>query len=349
MLAAPPSLFAGCTPGPLAVVQPLPGIGDMVWHLPHIRAVAEAAGRAVTLVAKPRSAADQIFAAEPAVRDVLWMDRNPDGRRGAHDGPWGLARFVGTLRARHFRAIVILHHSHTAAAAAWLARIPARYGYGTGAQRWFLNRPPFLRGNESRLHPFEQASAWLRAAGLAQAEAEPSLPVLDEARAIARSRIGGGRVVAIGVGSSEPYKQWGAPNFAALAKALLAAGWERLALVGGAAEADLVAQVVEQVGAEPARIVPVVGWKLTEVAALCAESALYVGNDTGVMNIAAAVGIPAFGLFGGWPPFTHSRRVVRILPPDGRPDRATGMARITPQAVMAAIDAHFANATRAIG
>jgi ADP-heptose:LPS heptosyltransferase len=57
------------------------------------------------------------------------------------------------------------------------------------------------------------------------------------------------------------------------------------------------------------------------------------------MNIAAAVGIPAFGLFGGWPPFHHSQRVVPILPPDGNVNKLTGMARITPQAVMTALPA----------
>ncbi len=40
--------------------------------------------------------------------------------------------------------MVLLHHSRTLAAAAALAGIPARYGYGFGLQRLFLNRPPFL-------------------------------------------------------------------------------------------------------------------------------------------------------------------------------------------------------------
>src|SRR5277367_5575869 len=65
----------------LAVVQPLPGIGDMIWHLPHLRALAAAVGGAVTLVTKPRSGASELLAAEPAVRDIMWLDRNPPGRR----------------------------------------------------------------------------------------------------------------------------------------------------------------------------------------------------------------------------------------------------------------------------
>ena len=41
----------------IGVVQPLPGIGDMIWHLPHLRAIAAHAGCAITLITKPRSAA----------------------------------------------------------------------------------------------------------------------------------------------------------------------------------------------------------------------------------------------------------------------------------------------------
>src|SRR5690349_18325885 len=91
----------------VAVVQPLPGLGDMIWHLPHIRSIAAHVGHPVTLVTKPRSRADKIFAAETAVGDVFWLDRNPERRRGAHDGAGGWFRAIGALRARRFDAIYI--------------------------------------------------------------------------------------------------------------------------------------------------------------------------------------------------------------------------------------------------
>jgi heptosyltransferase-2 len=342
ILSNAPPLFRNAVPASLAVAQPLPGIGDMIWHLPHIRALAAAAGRPVTLIAKPRSAADQIFAAETAVADIVWMDRNPTVRRGAHDGPIGFLRFVAALRAHRFDAIVILHHGDTLAAAAWLAGIPARHGYGNGAQRWLLNRGPFLSRADQTLHPFDQATAWLRAAGIPQAEAEPALAVPAAARVAVRQRLGitASPIVAIGVGSSEPYKQWGAANFATLVEGLLLLGSRHLVLVGGSAEADLVADVFRRLGPRGNAVQSAIGWKLTDVAALFAEASFYVGNDTGVLNIAAAVGIPAYGLFGGWPPLRHSQRIIPILPPDGRTDKATGMARITPDAALAAIAAN---------
>jgi len=84
-------------------------------------------------------------------------------------------------------------------------------------------------------------------------------------------------------------------------------------------------------------VIPAIGWELSELAALLSHSAFYVGNDTGVMNMAAAVGIRSYSLFGGTPPFRHNANIVPILPPDGRPDQASGMARITVSAVLEAM------------
>lgn len=321
------------------MIQPLPGIGDMIWHLPHIRAIANHWQSPVTLIAKPRSAADQLFSAEPAVREVIWMDRNPAGRHGRHDGGAGLWRLIVTLRRQHFRRAVLLHHSRSLAFAALAAGIPERYGYGSRGQRWFLNRPPFLAAHALRRHPHEQATAWLAAAGIRLADADPVLAVAAAARekVLKQLPMHHDPLVVCGIGSSEPYKQWGAARFAELGTALAEAGW-RIALVAGPAEASMAEEIRARL---PARVetVTAIGWPLGELAALCAEAAFYVGNDTGAMNLAAAVGIRSYGLFGATAPIRHTRRIVAILPADGVPSACDGMARITPAQVLAVIRA----------
>jgi heptosyltransferase-2 len=320
----------------VAVVQPLPGIGDMIWHLPHIRAIAEHVGEPVTLITKPRSAADQIFSAELTVRDVFWLDRNPEGRPGEHDGGAGLFRMTAALRARRFDAVYILHHSRTIALLTLLAGIPARFGYGYGIQGWLLNRPPRLPNQTRARHPFDQATAWLQAAGIPMAEAEPILPVTEAALATVRSRLGPANAqLAIGIGSSEAYKQWGAARFAALADALAARGSGNLILVGGTAEAGLAAEIRSRV--RVAGIVTAIGWELSEIAALFRLSKFYVGNDTGVMNMAAAVGIRTYCLAGAVSPMRHSSRIVAITPPGGVA-KSDGMARLSVEQVLAEIE-----------
>lgn len=319
----------------LAVVQPLPGIGDMIWHLPHLRALSAACGQPVTLVTKRGSLADQLLAAEPSVGDFIWLRGNTSGHRGLGAMLADQLRLAGELRAGRFDAIVLLHHSATLAAVAALAGIPLRFGYGEGAQRLLLNRPPFLAAADLRAHPYRQASAWIAAAGLALPDAEPVLAVTPAAASAVQARLGGGALpVVLGIGSSEPYKQWGAERFAELAARLRRRGWSDPVLLGGPAEAGLAAEIQARLG--PPALPSAIGWPLGEVAALLAASAFYVGNDTGTANISAAVGTPTYCLFGAVPPFDHSSRVVPILPPGGV-DKAHGMARITPEAVMLAI------------
>ena len=321
---------------PVAVVQPLPGIGDMVWHVPHIRAIAEWAGSAVTVLTKPRSLADQLLENEACVSNVMWTDINPIGRHGLHDGIGGFVRLISMLRARRFASVVLLHHSETLAAAAWLAGISDRRGYGWGRQRLFLNNGPYLPSDTMRHHQHTRATRYLKAAGIAPSNDEPSLTLAPDMRATARSRLGlSGPFVAIGIGSSEPLRQWGTERYGLLSAALLDAGWPMIALLGGPEDAGMAADILKSLRARACQAHVVLGWKLTDVMGVLAEAEFYVGNNTGVMNIAAAVATPTYALFGTTVPFKHARQIVPIIAPDtGEHD---GMGRVTLEAVLQVI------------
>lgn len=323
----------------LALVQPRVGIGDMVWHLPHIRALARHAGHRVTLVTRPRSHADQLVGPEDGIEGIFWVERDQWMPGGRHQGIRGMARLIAELRERRFDAAVLLTRSRALTFAAAAAGIPCRYGYGIGSQRLLLNRQPYLPEAALKHHPYDQASAWLGAAGIALGDAEPRLDVPSSARAAIRARLGthGEPFAALGIAASDAWKKWGAPAFADLAVHLLAAGWPALVLLGGPAErADADAILSHLRAADAARVTPVLGWDLREVAALLREAAFYVGNDTAVLNIAAAVGTRGYGLFGGTPVLRHSANIVPVVPPEGL-DRDAGMARISVAAVLGII------------
>ena len=303
---------------PVAVIQPLPGIGDMVWHLPHIRAIADHAGAPVTVLTKPRSLADQLLANEPFVSRVVWLDINPGGRRGEHDGIAGFFRLVRLLRGLRFGSVIMLHHSETIAAAAWLGGIPVRLGYGWGRQRLFLNAGPFLPRETADLHQHARATHFMTAARIALSDAEPHLTVLPDSRGAAKRRlsIDGTAFLALGIGSSDAVmRQWGIPRFIELAAALLHAGWPALVLVGGAGDAEAANEIRDALGDQAFRVRQALGWDLRDVAGLLAEADFYVGNNTGVMNMAAAVGIRTYALFGTTTPFEHASQIVPVTAP----------------------------------
>ena len=94
---------------------------------------------------------------------------------------------------------------------------------------------------------------------------------------------------------------------------------------------------MHQLGDHSDAVSEAIGWNLADVVALLAAAVFYVGNDTGVMNIAAAVGTRTYGLFGGTSPLLHYRSLVSITPPNMSIDKAHGMERITVQRVVQSI------------
>ncbi len=337
----------------LALVQPRVGIGDMIWHLPHIRALARHVGGRVTLVTRPRSMADQFVGPEDGVHGILYVERGQWSPGGRHEGNAGMLRLVRDLRALGCDGAVLMTRSRNLTLAVLAMGVRHRHGYGIGGQRQVL-RGPFLPRSAWKAHPYDQASAWMAAAGIALDRPDPVLHVheADRIAALRRLRADGPDLsgspampsgsaapngfVALGIASSDDWKNWGAARFAALAALLLEAGWPEVALVGGPAEQGMAAAITAALGAQAGRVRLALGWHLKEVAALLAEAAFYVGNDTAALNIAAAAGTRSYGLFGATQPLRHSPLIVPVLPPGG-PDRAHGMAGIAPSAVMQAL------------
>lgn len=308
------------------VVQPLPGIGDMIWHLPHIHGIAAAEGAPVTVLTKRRSQADRIFRADPAVAEILWLERNP----GVHSGPLGLLRLVRLLRAGRFAKAWLLHGSARYAWALLLAGIPITIGYGRGLQQLLLSHPVLSGRDETHGHPIELANGVLQGTGIARSEEEPQFIIGQEATAAIDGRFAQHPHpwVALGIGSSEAYKQWGAVKFAALASCMAKQRGATVFIVGGPADAALASDVVRHLE-DGVGVIAVTDCAIDETAALLRRCALFIGNDTGALNLAAAVGTPAIGLFGASAPLAHSRHLHAV-----RPTGAAGMQGITVEAVL---------------
>ena len=295
------------------VIQPLPGIGDMVWHLPHLHAIAAASpDERVSVLAKPRSRADILLRADESIDEVIWLERKP----GQHDGFLGWFRLVDLLRRFGVQSVWVLHDSVRYISAAWFAQIPERRSFGFGQQRWFQTTPLHLPHDADR-HPIAKADLLLKLHGLTTTEGAADL-VVDHTLVKAVGESFAGAIepwLAVGIGSSEPHKQWGRERFAELIRRLVVRRRVSIMIVGGAPDRPAAKWVIEQAGDE--NVFDATDLSVDVTAALLSRCRLYVGNDTGFLNIAAAVGVDALGLFGGSPPLRHSRHVHVVLPEGG--------------------------------
>ena len=111
----------------------------------------------------------------------------------------------------------------------------------------------------------------------------------------------GGPVIALGPAANWQGKQWPAESFAQLAQELTGEGGlfpqARVAVLAAAGEEAQATPLLESL--PDSRRIDLVGKLDLPTAAAClARSDFFIGNDSGLMHLAAAVGIPTLGLFG---------------------------------------------------
>lgn len=127
-----------------------------------------------------------------------------------------------------------------------------------------------------------------------------------------------GRVLALGPGASRPGKAWPADRFADMARRLTAAGAALegafVAVVGGPVDAEAARTIGAALPAS--RFLDFTGEPLLPTSDVLARADLFVGNDSGMMHLAAASGAPTLGLFGPtderlYGPWGRSTAVIR--------------------------------------
>lgn len=128
----------------------------------------------------------------------------------------------------------------------------------------------------------------------------PRLHLDARAQADAAALLGDAkRVLALGPGTNFIGKQWPPSNFAELARRLLRDGLPgaTVLLLGGPEDEGICAEIVAALPG--VSVVASAGaLDLLASAAAVARAELFVGNDSGLMHIAAATGVPTLGLFG---------------------------------------------------
>lgn len=314
-----------------AVIQVKPGIGDTLWHLPFVRAIAAAApGGKVTFLAPPSSLARELLIAEPSVAEVLYFAHGGNElARGLN-----LIRLARLLRSRRFRRIYILDRTTRPAVAARLAGIPERIGIGLGAQQsWITNA-----GIDRRYfheHPIGWLTQLMASEGLPLASTEPDLPVPLEALADIDRRFGHlpRPWLVLALGASHADKDWPDEHWRVLLQELSRKARATIIMIGGASWGSRADRIFVEAGVEAINACDL---SIMKAAALLKRADLFGGADSGALNLAAAVGTEAYGLFGLTPALQYSRHIHVVRASDDS-SQARPMRDIAPDRLLAVL------------
>lgn len=186
----------------------------------------------------------------------------------------------------------------------FFARYASIYSWLGSGNQAFVRRLQALCGERAQIFPFDSAAVerhqseyYLSCLGIACGENLPNVVVKPEAMIRssefwARHALAGRRVLIISPGSGAREKNWPVQNFATVAEWWRSQGGEPLVIMG---------PVEEERGRFEAllrRFTVARNLTLAELAAIIVRADIYLGNDSGVTHLAAALGIPTVALFG---------------------------------------------------
>jgi heptosyltransferase-2 len=311
-----------------AVIQAKRGIGDVIWHLPFVRAIASvSAGGLVTFMAPPTSRAKDLLAAEPSVFETIYFEHaGSEFKRGVN-----LIRLARLLRQNRFRTVWVLDRTLRPAIAAALAGVPERIGLGLGRQSLFITNSG-IDQSHFHDHPIDWLRALMAEMNVSLASTEPALKVPSGTLATIGKRFNDSPRpwIVLGIGALHAEREWPQEYWVELLRELRRYSTGTFFFIGGpdymARAQNLIAQINLDLAINACNL------SLIEAIALLHHTDLFVGTDSAPMNLAAAVGTPAFGLFGVNPVLTYSK-FIHPLTPAGGPV-AGGMQKISPTHVL---------------
>jgi heptosyltransferase-2 len=280
-------------------------IGDVIMTLPAIAAVRETFPHAkVTVLAKPWVA--EVYRICPDV-DEVFIFQSP----GVHHGIAGKYRLARELQKKEFDAAILLQNAIEAAIITWLARIPIRVGYNSDG-RGFLLTHSVVRTDEIRkVHQIDYYREMLKSVGFRSSQRDIALDLDNDYRAVADNILKEHYIeedsVTIGIAPGATYgpaKMWFPERFASVADRLVSDFSAHILLFGSGHDRDR-AEMVQQHSNN--MFVNLAGdTSLKEAIALISRCDLFISNDSGLMHIAGAFGIPLVAIFGSTNPVTTS-------------------------------------------
>jgi ADP-heptose:LPS heptosyltransferase len=243
---------------------------------------------------------------------------------------------LARLRRENFDVAVNLHGGSTAMLLTAMSGAKHTVGFRGQQGSGFLSEPapaPDIILGRARIHSVEQQLALLSFAGVPLPhQPRLSLAISSDAAASARTKmIGAGlnvssltpkRFAIVAPGAAFESKRWGARKFASVIDHL-AGRWQLESIViAGPGQEQLAGEVADFSDSRPCVLSNITLAELKAVIGIFCR--VFVGNDSGPMHIAAALGCPIVAVFGSsnpdvWHPWTSA--AYRVLGGErGTPD-----------------------------
>ena len=271
-------------------------LGDLIWQLPYIKAISEHHDCKVNLILRKKTQAQNILKDLSHINKIYYNDFRK-----------GLAYWIDVFKLKKifnlekYDFVYILDKVNKPAIAAKLAGIKNIIAPGLKNQKKWITVKNYLNEEDWKLNYSEQSQKFLKINSIDIKEKFPKLDVnIERFKDGNNDLLVEGKKIAFGVDSFEDFKMWYEEDFIKLADLLYEKKlFDYIYLICGP-EKSYIAKKIIQNSKKP-YFIDCSNKDLSGVILAIKNSNFFVGNNSGPINLSAALGVKTFGLIANAP------------------------------------------------
>lgn len=307
----------------VGVLYSAPKIGDIIWQLPAVRAISEHHNQPVFFYFNKKIKLDGILKSQNYIMDIR-KNTFHKGIRFFFD-TYELCKDFKKDKIKH---LYILEKTKSAPIAALIANVDKIYGYGIGSQKFFIKGKNNLNKNILRSSYPNQTKEFLKLNGIKLNEESPFLN-LSNYKIDSKNKINvKGKIISIVVDSLEKNRIWPMDNFAKLVSLIINNyNVENIYLISLPENRNLVDHIIKFNNFN-SKLINCSQESLEKIIDIIAQTNLFIGNDTGPTNLAAAFHIDTICIIGPTDASAlQSKKIIKIISRFYNKNRELGMKR----------------------
>ena len=290
------------------VIQPKIGMGDMVIYLPYIHAISKKYQTPVSILVKENSRANELLFNDEHIDEVIILDRSYNNR-GNHDGLSGFFKLSKELEKHKFDKVFIYNGSLRYLLISKLAGIKS------------ISKYPLFRKKDNIV---TSAKIFTENELNTIVSTQPELQIDKEKSKKIESEFSKNiKHICLGISASGLTKRWHIKNFIKLCVQISEKKPSKFYLAAGHNDQDLIKEILNsKIGKN---CISFKDLKISETLPIIKNCDLYIGNDTGWLHIASALGIKSVALFMDSPVQAYGKysNNINIIIPEGETEETT--------------------------
>ena len=307
-------------------------LGDLIWQLPYIKAISDHHKQKVDLIVREKTQAKNIL---QDLNHINLINYN-NFRKGFFY--WvDVYKLIKIYLKNKYSHVYILDKVNKPAVAAKICGIKNIVGPGIGNQKKWLTVKNFLKQEDWNLSYSEQSQKILSINSISLKEVYPNISInINRLKNNNSDLLLPGKKISFGIDSFEDYKMWYEESFVKLAELLYQKNlFEQIYLICGQEKSYLAEKIINL--SDKNYFINCSNKNLGGIVLALKNSDFFVGNNSGPLNLSAALGVKSFGLIANDPIDELKYSKIQIITPENydnlRDRNREGMKKLTVERV----------------